>query len=328
MNPNASAAARIWASSIAIAVLLSLSDMGKAWAIEIPPLSDLPSAIAAAHPELVMQREALVQEQEALGARARSHNSKCRAVEKGSAADASCIKALGMLAPIINSHIQARKQFNDNIHTAINLSARRNSPPGSETSMVNAGNVPSGLPKSLENAIATAYSDAPPGVRDRVRKGFYAVMDYDWKVAKAWFEDALKLNPGNAGLERLVALADSSHQSNQQPHELKPISVPATGPNLEQSNPNDSNLLFPDLKAMDDKQVQDFLSGPKAQPSASGQTFRETLERFKRIQMERRERGVPDLKKKLRRAYRNHPGPIGGSAAVDELPGPSDVGPP
>ena len=33
-------------------------------------------------------------------------------------------------------------------------------------------------------------------------------MDRDWKVAKAWFEDALNRDPNNAGLKRLVAFVD------------------------------------------------------------------------------------------------------------------------
>ncbi|CAG1065058.1 hypothetical protein BAC1_00635 [uncultured bacterium] len=82
--------------------------------------------------------------------------------------------------------------------------------PHTGTSVVDARNVPTGLAKALENAIASAYADAPPGVSDRVRKGFQAVMDRDWKVAKAWFQDALKRDPSNAGLKRLVALADIS----------------------------------------------------------------------------------------------------------------------
>ena len=79
-----------------------------------------------------------------------------------------------------------------------------------DTKVVNAQRVPSGLPKAMDNAIAGAYADAPPGVSDRVRKGFQAVMTRDWKVAKACFGDALNHDPNNADLKRLVALADYS----------------------------------------------------------------------------------------------------------------------
>jgi tetratricopeptide (TPR) repeat protein len=67
--------------------------------------------------------------------------------------------------------------------------------------VVDARDVPSGLPKSIDDAIP----HTPTG--ERVRKGFQAVADSDWLVAKAWFEDALNHEPGNPGLKRLVELA-------------------------------------------------------------------------------------------------------------------------
>jgi tetratricopeptide (TPR) repeat protein len=74
--------------------------------------------------------------------------------------------------------------------------------------VVNAQKVPSGLSKPLDDAITAAYSNAPAGVSDRVRKGFQAVANRDWKVAKAWFEDALNHDPGNAGIKRFLAALD------------------------------------------------------------------------------------------------------------------------
>ena len=82
-------------------------------------------------------------------------------------------------------------------------------------------NVPSGLAKPVEDAIAGAYRDAPPGVSDRVRKGFQAVATSDWKAAQAWFEDALNHDPNNAQLKRLVAAI------NQPPN---PAAAPAPLP--------------------------------------------------------------------------------------------------
>jgi hypothetical protein len=160
--------------------------------------------------------------------------------------------------------------------------------------VVDARNVPSGLPKPLDNAIATAYSSAPPGVSDRVRKGFQAVMGRDWKVAKAWFQDALNRDPTNAGLKRLVALTDSSQQPNQPPasvdardepaglggrSEVKAAAAPpsktklapasTTGAQVQLPDPNDVYLMFPGLKAIEDKQALDYLFGLNAQPTAS-----------------------------------------------------------
>lgn len=84
-----------------------------------------------------------------------------------------------------------------------------------DASVVDTRNQPASLPKSIENAIASVYADAHPGVSDRVRKAFQAVMQRDWKVAKAWFEEALNLDPGNVNLRRFVALVD--YTPGQQP---------------------------------------------------------------------------------------------------------------
>ena len=99
----------------------------------------------------------------------------------------------------------------------VNNSGAANSPaPNTDPMVVDARNVPSGLPKAMDDAIAAVYANAPAGVRDRVRKGFQAVMEGDWNVAKAWFRDALNHDPGNAGLKSFVALTDSPPPSNPQ----------------------------------------------------------------------------------------------------------------
>lgn len=95
--------------------------------------------------------------------------------------------------------------------------------PSGDPMVVDARNVPSGVDKATENAIAKAYPNARHGVSDRVRKGFQAVMEHDWKVAKAWFEDALNHDPSNPGLQRLVALADYSQQHVQRSINGKPF---------------------------------------------------------------------------------------------------------
>jgi hypothetical protein len=162
--------------------------------------------------------------------------------------------------------------------------------PSGDPMVVDARNVPSGLPKALDSAIATAYASAPPGVSDRVRKGFQAVMDRDWKVAKAWFEDALNRDPNNAGLKRLVALTDSSQQpasvdARNEPAglggrlDVKGVPAPTnktkfspaltTDPNLQLPDPSDIYVLFPGLKAMQEKEALDYLFGLDPYPPAS-----------------------------------------------------------
>ena len=171
--------------------------------------------------------------------------------------------------------------------------------PSGDPMLVDARNVPSGLPKALDNAIAKAYASAPPGVSDRVRKGFQAVMVRDWKVAKAWFQDALNRDPNNAGLKRLAALTDVPQQPNPPrtsvdarnepaglsgksdakgagtpPSKIKPALASTTGAQVQLPDPNDVYLMFPGLKAIEDKQALDYLFGLNAQlpASKSGQT--------------------------------------------------------
>lgn len=213
--------------SMVITVWLGLLVTGRAEAVDIPALIEIPSAIAAANPELVQQREALVKDRELLGTRARSHTSTCRAVEEGSAAEANCIQSLKALASIGNAHIETSKQFNSDLRTALHHAASSKPAAVTDPSVVDATGVPSGLPKGVENAIANAYASAPPGVSDRVRRGFLAVGHLDWNLATALFRDALNRDPGNANLKRFVALTEAAQQSNIQPATVDTRNEPA-----------------------------------------------------------------------------------------------------
>lgn len=239
--------------SALIAGGLSLLFMIGEAAAEVPAIPEIPPAVAASNAQLVQQRAALLQERAALKARAAANKSECQAVKEKSAADARCVESSSAISTDVDRHIQATKLF------IINL----------DPMVVDTRNVPSGLPKGLDNAIASVYSSAPPGVSDRVRKGFQAVMERDWAVAKAWFQDALNRDPTNAGLKRLVALTDLPQQPIRQeapvdnrnepagrggksdfkgafatPSQTKPATVTPT-------DPNDMNVLLPGLKAMD-----------------------------------------------------------------------------
>ena len=150
--------------------------------------------------------------------------------------------------------------------------------PSGNTRVVDARNVPSGMPKGLDSAIENAYLSAPPGVSDRVRKGFQAVMGSDWKVAKAWFQDALRLDPTNVGLKRLAALTDYSKQPARKSAVVdarnEPAGLggsgskrsgktnPASNPNLQLPDPDDIKYLFPGLQKMKDKEAPVYKTLP------------------------------------------------------------------
>lgn len=73
--------------------------------------------------------------------------------------------------------------------------------PNTDPMVVDARNVLSGLPKSVEEAIPRT----PSG--NRIRKGFLAIADHDWNTALLWFKDAYNREPGDPELQRLVELA-------------------------------------------------------------------------------------------------------------------------
>ncbi len=216
-----------WAGSLVLAACLSLLGLESAQAGDIPGLSVMQPEIAATHQELVTQREALLKERKALLDRTNRHNTLCETVEVGSAADASCTKAYATLEMAINKHVQASERYNDNYLAAVTHTRPAPILPSNDSSVVDGRNVPSGLSKSVEHAIAIAYADAPPGVSDRVRKGFQAVVARDWKVAKAWFEDALNRDPGNANLKRFVAFVDQTPNRKKQGASPSQGAVPA-----------------------------------------------------------------------------------------------------
>jgi tetratricopeptide (TPR) repeat protein len=77
-----------------------------------------------------------------------------------------------------------------------------------DTRTVDVRCVPSGLGKFIDDSIGKEFAKSPPGVSDRVRKGFQSLMTQDRSVALSWFKQALSLDPNNEGLKRLIELTD------------------------------------------------------------------------------------------------------------------------
>jgi hypothetical protein len=174
----------------------------------IPALATLPATFATSNPDLVGRRAALMLERTTLHAKVESLNAKCATVVEGSAAEKSCRGDQAQLLSALNSHIQRSKEFNATAQVALVASTN---PPVNDSSIVDARNVPTGLPKTVEAEIP----DTPAG--NRVRKGFEAIMGHDWNVARAWFQDALNHDPGNAGIQRLIDLAEYTLKRAKQP---------------------------------------------------------------------------------------------------------------
>ena len=109
-----------------------------------------------------------------------------------------------------------------------------------DTSVVDARDVPTGLPKSVENEIP----HTPAG--GCVRKGFEAIQTHDWKVALAWFQYASNKEPDNPDLKRLVDLAQYTLQRESQT---------GTSPSTDADT---SKTLQNTYKALDTKQNEDL----------------------------------------------------------------------
>jgi hypothetical protein len=183
--------------SIALGLVLLLAPFVSVQGQQIPALSDIAPRVAASHPDLIARRTALQKERDSLHAQVRSMNERCASVEEGSSAAAACQTDQAALRSELTAHIQRSKDFNSEVQTAITVD-----PPLSDSMIVDARHVPSGLPKDVEDEIPHTAAG------DRVRKGFQAIADHDWKVALAWFRDALNHEPGNSGIQRLIELAE------------------------------------------------------------------------------------------------------------------------
>ena len=211
-------------------VLALLLTAYPAAAQQVPALTGPSASVAAANPGLADRYAGLLQNRATLKAAIDRLNARCSAVEEGSADEPSCRAEQSSLSSALAAHIQDSKAFNAAVQSAIDARA------ATDASVVDARDVPSGLPKSVDTAIASVYGTAPPGVADRVRKGYQAVMARDWKVAKAWFQDALNHDPGNEGLKHFVALSDYTNTQAVRPLPRKDVQMPTDA---------DMELLFP-----------------------------------------------------------------------------------
>ena len=129
-------------------------------------------------------------------------------------------------------------------------------PPYGDPMVVDSRNMPSGLPKFVEDAIP----NTPAGAR--VKKGYEAVMEHDWKVALACFQDAHNHEPDNPEWKRLVDFAQFALNKRIETHTLvfennsgpaQPVSTPVNNTQgsaqhsdaLQLAQNEDMKFLFP-----------------------------------------------------------------------------------
>lgn len=186
----------------------------------IPPLVPVPNALDAANRErFTRERERLQSVLRAFQADANAFNTKDAKAQSDQEYDDLMTRR--------TDYIRSATAYNQQV----------------DSSVVNAMGVPSGLPPGVDRAIAAGFGSAPAGISDRVRKGFQAVMAHDWKVAWAWFADALNRDPENRGLKRLVALTDFASS---------PSSLPSTA-TIATSQPAMATARAPGGAAQDHK---------------------------------------------------------------------------
>ena len=233
-------------------LVLALAALCQTVAAQIPKLHDVPVSLSDSprYSEWTNAQATLLTLKAGFFAAAKKHNAKCGNVTVGTALAEECARDWQQLEEQRKSYSADVEKFNQSLaiavaaHKAASVLALEQSQNGKlsdasnfpgvnlndlelktvalaerlsasllDSSAVDARNVPSGLPQSVEEAIP----QTPAGAR--VRKGFQAALLQDWKVALAWFQDALNHEPGNPELQKLV---DSARSALAKAQETKP----------------------------------------------------------------------------------------------------------
>jgi hypothetical protein len=93
-----------------VSLILQISLAGVAYG-QIPALPEVPADLADRHPDLLRQKNGLQGERQSLRTLSASHNSECRSVEQGSAAESRCKARLEDIQRYVGQHIDATNRF-------------------------------------------------------------------------------------------------------------------------------------------------------------------------------------------------------------------------
>jgi hypothetical protein len=191
----------------------------------------------------------------------RQRQEAARKAAEQAAFDAGKQRALANLKGISSGDSLQLKSLGSD--SSLGLKGLGDSSAVTDSMVVDARNVPTGLPKSVADSIP----NTPAG--NRVRKGFQAISSsdwrqHDWKVALAWFQDALNHDPGNPGIKELVDMAQYTLNKRLKEHNLpyEHNSVPVQPAPPAAMPPND-NQISPTLKAEMDEAFQQFVIKPE-----------------------------------------------------------------
>lgn len=164
----------------------------------IPAMPEIPTALPdEVRQPLIAKRKPLAEKKLALIAEADENKKKCTNIVVGSEQHKTCLE----MQKDFNARVEILRTEFEQLAEEIDAAVDKHTIKNIDPMVVDARNVPSGLPKSVDNAIP----HTPAG--DRVRKGFEAIQEGDWQAALAWFKDARNKEPGNPGIARLVDLA-------------------------------------------------------------------------------------------------------------------------
>lgn len=190
---------------ILLAATLSVASSAHAALPAMPEISTaLPDAVRQ---PLITKRGPLAERKLSLIAEAEDNKKRCSNIVVGSEQHRTCLE----MQKDFNARVEVLRSEFEQLAEEINAAMRRHTIRNIDPMVVDARNVPTGLPKSVEDEIP----NTPAG--NRVRKGFQAIMAHDWQVALAWFRDASNQEPGDAGLKRLVDLAQFTLQQETRP---------------------------------------------------------------------------------------------------------------
>ncbi len=156
---------------------------------------DIPDGLSAADKADLGSRKATLAEQRvALSESIKSHNGKCTKVAENSPLVGECRGSQAKIEAAMKAYQIAVVNFN-------NLVSQKVAGSG-DTSVVDAR-----VPRDGAWLTAQVPELAGSPAADRISKGFQAVVNHDWPVALAWWQEALQRDPGNAALKRSVELA-------------------------------------------------------------------------------------------------------------------------